>query len=501
MTLLKDLWPLALLVLLTTVGIEWGTRREKFPYWIGRKVLHVLAVGACALAPVLTGAWTELIILVAVVEVLLLFLVSTNRLLGDELGRPAWGIVWFPLAYLLLLDVYSPDEPWRVALPMTILALADPAATIVGKLFGKRIYYLTGEPKSLAGNAAFFGVCATSLVILLPIDVSPLTLFTIAIILTVHEALGSYGSDNLLVPLAAAWWLSPERLAGSVEPLLILILLGIPFVWFCYRRGKLTLGGAVVAVLLALYPVAAADSWLPLLPILFFFGSSVLLEKLLPSGVASDFKDGQPRDVSQVLINGGLYVACYVFYPAIGEQIGSGLTNEVASPDQSHQGLIARFLITLSLAILAVSTADTWAATVGKKFGGITFDPFRWQRVPPGLSGGMSVAGSLAGLAGSVAIACFLFVLLPDWPLLWIHFGVIVAAGFGGMLLDSWLGSWFQLQFFYHGRWFDAMPRRWMVDRVRGLWWMTNDVVNLLSVLLTAGLLIWLFFRMIGGLG
>lgn len=277
------------------------------------------------------------------------------------------------------------------------------------------------------------------------------------------------------------------------QPILIVALLAIPFVWLTIRSKKLTLGAAITATLIALIVTFKSGSYLPLLPLLFFFASSVLLEKILPAKVQSDAKDQQARDVFQVIANGGVYGLAYLFLPDLTQDfVGISQTSKVAMSlyeTQTDSVILGRFLMGLGLISLAVATADTWASTIGKYFKATAFDPFRWQRVHAGLSGGMTLVGTLAALIGSICIACFLFILLPNWKLLMPHLMMITLAGFGGMLLDSLLGSRLQRQYFYDNRWHDTAPQDGNAEKTRGLSWVTNDVVNLLSILIICGIL------------
>ena len=79
--------------------------------------------------------------------------VRTNQLMREKSGRKTWGIVWFPLAFLILL--ISPAPRPVIAFSMWALAICDPAATIAGQFFAAKTYNLTGDEKSLAGNLAF----------------------------------------------------------------------------------------------------------------------------------------------------------------------------------------------------------------------------------------------------------------------------------------------------------------------------------------------------------
>jgi uncharacterized protein (TIGR00297 family) len=238
------------------------------------------------------------------------------------------------------------------------------------------------------------------------------------------------------------------------------LAVGALFTYLTVRRGSLTWGGALAAVVLGtLVTFSAGPAWL--FPLFVFFGSSVLVERLLPGRqVVSDEKDDQPRDAVQVLCNGGIY----------------GL---LALLDASGQ---------LLLIAMAVATADTWASAVGKYFGQPTYDMLRLRRVPVGLSGGVSGAGTAGGAAGAGLIALLGYMLLPEFS----GYGFFTVAlwGWWGMLLDSVLGAVLQ------ARYQDEELR--LTDRaegnnrlVNGYAWLTNDLVNLLAVGLTVGLATW----------
>lgn len=238
----------------------------------------------------------------------------------------------------------------------------------------------------------------------------------------------------------------------------------LAFAAWTVRAGKLTLTGAAAAVVLAAtVTFSAGPEWL--LPLFVFFLSSVAIGRLLPVRFdAGDEKDLRPRDAVQVLCNGGIYGV---------------LSFLDVSP-------------TLLLVPLAVATADTWASEVGKYFRRPTYDILRLGRVPPGLSGGVSGAGTLAGAVGATLLAGCGIWLAPvfsvtDW---------LTASGWGfaGMVVDSVLGSALQARY--------RTPRGTLGDRggaghhrVSGLAWMSNDLVNFFSILLTVVLAYWVMVR------
>ena len=101
-----------------------------------------------------------------------------------KVGRLSYGEFFFPLSIILL--VFIANTKWEFAAAVLILGIADAAAALVGKRYGKRISYkVLGQTKTLAGSLAFFVV---SLLIVAGF---------------VAENLGVYGSDNFLIPIVA----------------------------------------------------------------------------------------------------------------------------------------------------------------------------------------------------------------------------------------------------------------------------------------------------------
>ena len=480
--------PLLLLgsaVLITTLLTELAARRGWLPYWVARKVLHFVAVTACALA-VLYLDRELLTWIVLVAEVGLVGLIVGNRLMREESGRRAWGIVWFPLAFLLLLLTVADDHV--IAFAMLVLAVCDPAATVAGKLLAEDTYQLTGDPKSLEGNAGFLAAFLVLVALHWPFgfDLGVGTLLLIGLVLTGSEALGSRGLDNLLVPLLTALLYARLRYVPSYY-LVAIVAAAVPFCWWMVRRGSLTAGGAGAASLLGLVVVVGTGSPWWLLPLVVFLGSSSLIGKLLPvRSAAGDAKQGRARDATQVLANGAVYaVAAFA------------LSVPIVDPEDFAVSLVPNGPVLL--VAMAVATADTWSSEIGQYFGGRTYDVLGRRAVPPGLSGGVSVAGTLAGLGGALLIA--LLGILPvlgggyGWSLIGDGPGVgaITTAGFLGMLLDSVLGALLQAK--YRDPATGQLTDRPAPDRplVSGLRWMTNDLVNFLAILLTVVVFYLLF--------
>ncbi len=246
-----------------------------------------------------------------------------------------------------------------------------------------------------------------------------------------------------------------------------------------YTLGALTLAGAVAASLLGFIVFGLGGLEWAIVLLAFFISSSFLsrVAKKRKEQMEEKFSKGARRDAWQVLANGGVagaLVLAHVLFPA--------------SP-WPWVGFSAS---------LAAANADTWATELG------VLGPSRprlittGKPVERGTSGGLSLAGTLAGMAGALLVglaAAFLFpgsavIPLadvanhePDFVLLAARTVLFALAGIAGSLVDSLLGATVQAIFVcpdckketerhpYHSCGAPTL-------RVRGLSWLTNDWVN-----------------------
>jgi len=260
--------------------------------------------------------------------------------------------------------------------------------------------------------------------------------------------------ENPLRLLAVFQFSMPER---DLRLLGGLFLIAVLFGLFTIRKKLLTVGGAVLAGTTGLW-VCYFAGFFYILPLMVHFLSSSLISRIFGrSSLTSDEKDGKARDAIQVFCNGGIYMLLSTFLHSNGQ------LNEV-------------MLIAMASSI-AVSASDTWASEIGSGLNGTVIDLLTFKVVPPGISGGISFWGTLAGLAGAGCIA-LLFLLngISGFATC-----VITSAGFAGMLLDSLIGAFFQKKYLQKAT--GILSDRMLEDSVliSGLGWMSNDLVNLIS--------------------
>jgi len=246
------------------------------------------------------------------------------------------------------------------------------------------------------------------------------------------------------------------------------IALGIPLGLIAYKLKYLDKRATAVSILFSgLYFTGGVGLYLPSLA--FFFSSSLatrLAYTSKKSKGAAEREEG--RSVSQV--------------------IGAGL---VAAVLTAMYGILADHrdkLLVPTLAVLASSSADTWAAEVGALYRGkprlITRPGIE---VEPGTSGGVTPLGTLGAVSGSavVGLVALLESALGILPLSAALIPQIVLLGWLGEVFDSVIGATLQVKYY--------CPRcRTLTDkpvhlcgektvRVGGLPWVTNESTNLLA--------------------
>lgn len=232
------------------------------------------------------------------------------------------------------------------------------------------------------------------------------------------------------------------------------------------RAGALMTDGAIAATFVG-GTVVAGTGFRGGAALVAFFASSSLLGRLPRSGDIGEQRRGNERDAVQVLANGGVATLL-------------ALAQTIAPPSAQ--------LWTAYGGAVAAAAADTWATEIGSRWGGAPRSIVTFRSVAPGASGGITIAGLGASVAGALAIAA---VLGPDRatnsaP----HIIAVTLGGLAGSLTDSLLGATLQ-----EVRWCDACRKETeaLVHQcgattypLRGQPWCTNDTVNLLATIVGA---------------
>lgn len=229
------------------------------------------------------------------------------------------------------------------------------------------------------------------------------------------------------------------------------------------RAGALSTSGAIAATAMGVAVMAAGYGWGALLAL--YFVSATALSKAgaarkeaRTSGVVDK---GGARDATQVLANGGVFAAA-----ALGS---------VVAP-----AALASTLAVAALGALAASEADTWATEIGTWLGRAPRSLLTLEPVPPGTSGGVTIAGCVAMVGGALFVALVAEAAGLGGPL-----AAVFAGGIAGAMADTVLGATVQER-----RWCATCEKstEQLVHRcgtptslAGGLAWLDNDWVNFLS--------------------
>lgn len=239
------------------------------------------------------------------------------------------------------------------------------------------------------------------------------------------------------------------------------------------RARALSASGTMAAIGVGTLCTAAGFGWGAMLIV--FFLSSTGLGRIRADDrarrIGGIVAKGGPRDAAQVIANGGVFAGSalgYLLHPSpLWMALGGGA--------------------------LATAAADTWATEVGSLARQAPRHVLEWKPVPAGTSGGVTVVGLIASVAGAAAIGGL--GALGGWPRTAII--ATVLGGVIGALADSVLGAAVQVR-----RWCDQctvateQPLHLCGSSTRiagGVSWIDNDAVNLLSVALGGATALTLF--------
>jgi uncharacterized protein (TIGR00297 family) len=241
-------------------------------------------------------------------------------------------------------------------------------------------------------------------------------------------------------------------------------ILAIIVAYLAYRAHSLDRSGAYAALVVGTVVFGLGGWEWAVLLLTFFITSSALSRafKYRKREANEKYAKGGRRDAGQVFGNGGiatLFAALHFFFP------------EATWP---WLGFAAS---------LAAVNADTWATELGV----LNPTPPRLitdlgKVVEKGTSGGVSLVGTLASLAGAGLIGLGAALLGPS-SVNWTFFALVTIAGLLGALFDSLLGATVQAIYFCPAcqKETERNPTHGCgtgTTQIRGWKWLDNDWVN-----------------------
>jgi len=438
-----------------------------------RRVVHCLPGLVVVVAISRLGEPTYLY-LVAVPFFIANLVFSRNRIFAGIHGieRRSLGTVTFPLALILGLYLTWTLDPGRkgmLQMAFLIMAISDPLASFVGTRFGSDRRKVGIGDKTWPGFLAFISSAALILFLfrgsLLSFELSIADLLVFALVLGLVELVSRSGWDNLFIVIGVICMLilTAERSSSTdLDPIIIVIAVAT-FMASSLRLNFLDRSGVVAAGILA-FSLLSVGSWQWVIPALVFFASSSFLSKIRSKDEKTSKKvlaKGSTRDDGQVWANGG--VALFISLLAI-----------------LYPSPIWFVCITASFAAAA---ADTWATEIGMRWGKSPRSIIDFKQVEKGVSGGVSLFGTVGALLGSLVIS-LTYLTLESVQIKWKYFILLLLAGFVASLIDSLLGATLQAKYTNsEGQLTEKRASDSGANKlVRGFEFVDNDFVNLFSI-------------------
>lgn len=445
-----------------------------------RKIVHILVGFEWVILYHLMGVGIHFVAVCLIFTVLLA--VSYKKSLmpmisSDSDNAPGTVYYGVSMTVMAVISLFIENFVFAFGIAVFCTSIGDGFAGVIGSSISRcnpKIY----KNKTLIGTVSAFAFSsASAYVFSLVYDKEITALYALAIgaFAAGVELITEFGLDNITLPLGSAALSYALLYVDGIENYLIPIIL-TPFIIAAALSKKiLTKKGIVAAVILdGVVSISLGNEGFMLL--LSFLLLSVLIDKIKKRLKKQDdkiTKRGEERDSVQVFANGFIPAVFAIIYLLTGNFV---------------------FILAYNAA-LAECFSDTAASGIGA-LSKTAYDPFRRKKLTVGLSGGMSILGTLASLLAPfvfLSISLSLGMIDVKW---WL---ILSAIAFTGSVFDSALGSLFQAK--YQCKVCSSVTEREehcneKTEIVSGFRVMTNDVVNLLSVMFTSLLSILVYFVM-----
>ena len=434
------------------------------PKKYSRKLVHIL-VGAewIILSHYMGASYHFLIVCLFFLALLLISYLKNLMPMISSDGDNAPGTVYYAVAMsiMAIICLFVPKMMLPFGIGVLCTSLGDGFAGVVGQAIKKYNPKIYGE-KSLFGTLANFAFSSGSALFIKYVygaELSVLQCLLIGLLSAGLELVSVFGLDNIFITVGTAF-LAYGFINFPLLNTFSLPIVATPFIIAAVLEKKvLTKVGLLFAMILDVVVALTLGNFGFTLLCVFLFGS-VIIDKIKKHRRGEDAvaKKGDCRDGVQVIANGLIPMMFAILYSITANDI---------------------YLIAY-VAALAEAFADTAASGMGA-FSNNAYDVFKFRRIKRGLSGGMSLVGTLSSLVASFVIGAIAYAFGAVSP---ISMLVISLAGFAGAIFDSFLGSVFQIKYKCK-KCGEILEREVHCDarcvRYSGFEFFDNDVVNLLS--------------------
>lgn len=380
------------------------------------------------------------------------------------------GTVYFAIAVTIIMTAayFLPELFPHTGIAVFCLTFGDGFAALVGYHTRSRELY---KGKSLYGTLACALASMLSLAVFRLVYMPSLgwsSILLLGLLCAMLELVG-WGLDNFSTTIPI---LIISRLLATCAEAALPLWIALAVAMAVFAAGSIDYFGSLLAGCMV-FCFGFFGGWKVLAFLLACYGAIYVIGKLRRA-IGKDGKK-HARNFWQILINGGLGTLIIIW----GYLAGKTAITLV--------GLI-------SIAGCFIDSVSSDVGTLSKK---TAFDLLRWEEVDTGLSGGITVLGTAAAIIATLATAA-----LAIWAtgISWAKFPAVALVIFSQTVIDTCLGSRAQVKY--------RCPRcRAVTEKkthcavptfhYRGLRFVDNNVVNLISAIITVNLAIIVFIGVV----
>ena len=412
------------------LAIGFGFYKLRVDKKITRKIVHILVGFEWIILYSFFGGGVHFL-LVCLLFLGLLVISHRKKLLPmiESDGDNSPGTVYYALAMsvMALTTIFLPNMILPFGIGVFCTSLGDGLAGLMGQLIsGSRNRKIYGN-KTIYGTLFNFIIC--NIVVgafnaYFGLGMKSCYIFAIAFFATELELITGKGLDNVSVTLGASLlsylFINFDRVESYIVPIVLTPIMIV----FAYKKRALTNGGIVAAIIVDIIISIALGNF-GFIILLSFFAFGLITDKIKKQrknkGRNAKTDKSKPRTYHQVLANSIVSVACAILFFFTRNNL---------------------FVICF-VASFAEALADTAASGIGALSDKV-YDPFRMRKCRPGLSGGMSVVGTISSVFAATIIA-FLAYLFGRLSV--IECVIVISSAFLGGVFDSLLGSLVQIKY------------------------------------------------------
>ena len=340
------------------------------------------------------------------------------------------GTVYYALAMsiMALITVFVPDMILPFGIGVFCTSLGDGFAGLLGQLMN------TPSNGKIYGNKTIYGTLYNAIVCFIVAGVMNVKfdmgmadwhIVAIALFATLLELFVSKGLDNITVTLGASFLSYFFIHFDRAENYIIPIILTPVMIAFASKKQALTSGGIIAAIIVDIIISISLGNF-GFVILLSFFTLGLITDKIKKRHKSKGRKakkcgKSNLRDHRQVLANSLVAAVCSLLFLLTSNRV---------------------FVVSF-VAAFAEALADTAASGIGS-LSDKAYDPFRMRPCRAGLSGGMSLIGTMSSIVGAAVISliAYAFGMLSI-----IESVIVILAGFLGGIFDSLLGSLIQVKY------------------------------------------------------